>query len=116
MGSRNLERITIQERRREGETVSDMRRSGWKIQAHCPHCRINFNMSLDPIICIHGPMFRLWGKSITCPNDACRRPAIMAAKAPGMDGFQALLEPARPAAPTAPRWMIARGLAKDDQG
>lgn len=112
MGSRNLDRIPITERRRHGETVGQMRVNGWKIRTHCDACRVAVNIALDPIIAMRGPLYSLWDRRMKCPNAACNAKAWIAAKAPGMAVYQLLVTPA-PSAPEPPAWLRARGIILD---
>ncbi|CAN5855527.1 hypothetical protein BH11PSE1_BH11PSE1_16430 [soil metagenome] len=94
MGSRNLDRRTIHDFRRGGETVGDMYQARWRIRSYCPDCGLTLNVSLVPYIAIRGPTFSLWDKTTRCLNARCRSGrATFYGLARGMTGFHQLRSP-----------------------
>ncbi|MDP3853602.1 hypothetical protein [Phenylobacterium sp.] len=111
MGSKNPDRVPLSARRHHGETVGLMRANKWKIRSDCPHCRVAVNISLDPIICMRGPLYSLWDRTMKCPNAACSGQARIAAIAPGMHKYEAMIT-AKPF-DEPPAWLRARGIILD---
>ena len=109
MGSRNLDRVPLIDRRRkEGETVGEMLVNRWRVRLFCPACRVTLIVSLEPIIAVKGQGFSLWDRKMRCRNADCRaRPlAQLQAMAPGMAYFQPLVTP--PPAPPPLGWAERR--------
>lgn len=108
MGSRNLDRRSIHDFRREGQTVGEMYAHGWRVRSYCPACGLTLEVSLVPYIAIKGRDFILWDRSARCLNARCRHGrAGFYGLARGMTGFQALRSPDPAEAPKL-GWAPAR--------
>lgn len=68
MGTKKNEILTVQERRRQGETVFDMLINRWQVRAECEACRLVIVVSLMNLFRLQGPTHRLWDRTIPCPR------------------------------------------------
>jgi len=62
MGRRNPDRIPFSYRRRQADTVQQMREQGWDIIARCDHCRVMLRVDLRVVIRMRGREFSLWNQ------------------------------------------------------
>lgn len=71
MGTRKLETLSIQERRREGEGVYDMLTNRWRVRAYCEECELEVRVSLMNMFRLNGPTYSLWDKTTPCIRSTC---------------------------------------------
>jgi len=94
MGHRNPDRVPLSYRRARCETVQQMIRDRWEVQARCRSCRLQLRVDLRTIAIVRGPGFSLWNRLSKCRSTACRSSIVeFWAKAPGMTAFEPLATP-----------------------
>jgi hypothetical protein len=107
MGSRNPDRISIQARRRQGETVADMMAAGWDVISECRTCGLMMQTDLDLIAWRSGAKTSLWNRKARCRRLHCNGFVVFKAKAPGMAWHEELSADDRVPDPV-PAWIRAR--------
>lgn len=113
MGSRNLDRITIGERRRGAETISDMWKGRWKVRAYCESCTTELRVDLEAMVRLLGPGFVLWNRTTRCRAiltvGECSGRVFFKGMPPGASGFEYLGTPPRMLRPKAGPMSGGRG-------
>jgi hypothetical protein len=106
MGHRNLDRISIVERRPGCETVEAMAAHRWQVRAKCPSCRLELDVDLFLVGSVKGPKTSLWDRDVKCRRHGCKGRMVFEAKAPGMLSFERLAgHPVK----REPAWKRGRG-------
>lgn len=99
MGAKNADRVPLSYRRARCETVGQMIEQGWDVLTKCHVCGLIMQTDLALIAQVRGPGVSLWNRKARCRRLLCPGFVEFHAKAPGMDGHQALRaddrEPAR---------------------
>lgn len=95
MGSRNLDRISVAERRNQAETVADMWKRRWRIRVQCEACGVELTVNLLNLIKLNGPDLSLWFKSTRCRRivgigERCSGRMFFKALPPGASGYEFL--------------------------
>lgn len=66
MGSRNLDRIHINEWRDKVQTAAQMWSAGWKVRAYCESCGAEQAVDLVRVVQLGGPGISLWDQTGRC--------------------------------------------------
>lgn len=93
MGQRNLDRIPLAERRREGETVGQMLERRWDVVSKCRVCGLAMQVDLNVVALVSGPATSLWNRTPKCRRLLCSGFVDFYAKAPGMPSHAPLRAP-----------------------
>ncbi len=87
---RNLDRVPIHRRRREAETVAQMRDQHWDVISKCQACGLVMKVDLAAVAKAASPKLSLWNRHPRCRRMFCHGRVDFQARAPGMDGHQLL--------------------------
>lgn len=93
MGARNPDRIPIAARRRQCETLEQMRLAGWDILAACGKCGLIMRVDLAILIRLRGRDLSLWNRRARCRRVGCLGFVEFQGRAPGMSMHEALSTP-----------------------
>jgi hypothetical protein len=96
VGHRNPDRVPLMARRARCETIGQMLREGWEVEAWCVACRLKLRVDLRTIAIVRGPTFSLWNRASRCRRVGCRGRVEFHARAPGMTGVERLAVPNAP--------------------
>ena len=85
MGTRNPDKIPMDEWRRFYPTVDKMIEGRWRITGRCRICELKVSVSLALIARLSGGSYSLWGTTRACPREDCSGRVQLLGKPPQKD-------------------------------